>query len=369
MSNINNGGNVFGILSDVESVATTTTNINAAANRMAIQFSPLVNCGLNSVRIRQVGVTGAPAANDISCSLHPISASGNPDLTIILSEYTCSTVPAANTWLNFTGSTYQLTGNLWYSLVFRNVDAAPATNAFSVLRSGDSSGKSFIYSDNGGTFGYMTKSSTNSGGTWTSLNASLPFYRLGFSDGTYYGFPCSAANTVTPAATGSFGSGQEVGVSFITPRRGMYRLAGVGASLSKSGTPQSSVVCKLYRNTTLITTSSTVITSSWVLTTQQTYGFHFNPPVKLDPNVKYRATFAESSGSGAVNTNRWNLYYYTFDSDSNSLPLKPMNGSMMLTYLTQSTWTDHIPLVPIVAFFSDDDNPLYVKSQGFGSSY
>ena len=189
---------------------------------------------------------------------------------------------------------------------------------------------------------WSTGSSTNSGGTWTIANAAtgaISGLRVGYADGTFDGIPI-AISAAALVADGVY-STNESGTKFTSPSgvtlnvRGLAMFQGL-----KTGSPTGTPRLGLWTGTTPVnqgyaTPNSAVLSGG----TAQWVNAYFAALVVIPPNTVCRVTMGETTQSDASG-NRWNNTQFFTDTDSNSLPLLPMNGTCQKTYFNGSTWAD-----------------------------
>ncbi len=66
----------------------------------------------------------------------------------------------------------------------------------------------------------------------------------------------------------------------------------------------------------------------------------FPSVITIAPSTVVRLTLAGASGNADASGNRWNNVEHTWDSDADSLALKPFSGTAKKTYYDGSSWTD-----------------------------
>jgi len=216
-----------------------------------------------------------------------------------------------------------------YWLVFKNVNATPATNNVT-LQTSTSTGDNVLAGGNQ-PYGWSAATTTN-GTSWTKKNQGAGL-RVGFSNGSYAGLPVTG--NLNPAQ--NVYSNKENGILFTTPGNAAVNVIGAGMFIHQLGSPTGDPLFKLYNGTTLMASTNTVLNASVV--SNGWYPSFFSSTQVLLPNTTYRLTLADG-GSGAAsdtNSNAWQNPQYTIDSDSNSLILLPW--SMQQTSFDGTSWS------------------------------
>lgn len=247
---------------------------------------------------------------------------------------------------NTTSMSYATTPGeqLWF--VVRNTYAVPATNYFAINIApeglvGIGGGG---YSHNHYGKGTSYQESSDGGITWTNVQRSAASpYRVNYGDSTYYGYPFTefdVANNPVNSGDRVYGD-DEVGNKFTTPADTSLNLRCVSFMQAKIGSPTGSLRFRLYTGTTLTATTSSMTESGSGSNSSVT--LCFSSVQVLAANTTYRVVMAETTQSDASG-NAYGPSRIDWDSDSNSLALKPFNGTMSKTVCTGScnggTWTD-----------------------------
>lgn len=308
----------------VGSFASSTVALSTAGNA-AWEGLTIIGTGktLSTVRAYINAVTGTLIAGDVTLSLYADSGATQVPTGAAIETKNCSSAPTAAGWYEWTGFSTALTFGTRYWLVWKNANAAPTTNFPTMQRIAD-----FVaLSVNG------RKNSTNSGSTWSSLSGTAGAFRIAWSDGTYDGWPLSAA-----AALGS-GNGvyaaRECG-SLMTIQ-GSPRVVGAWMTVAaNTGTPTGTPRLRIYSGSG--TTPALIATSGLAIQASTTLAAFFANDIILPPGA-YRLTLSETTQSDA-STDRMNCYGFTVDNNAPSKALMPF-GSQVLTYTTDGiTFTD-----------------------------
>jgi hypothetical protein len=188
-------------------------------------------------------------------------------------------------------------------------------------------------------WGITAVSSSDGGATWdgTIANAVTGF-RVKLTNDTdvaYFGLPAANSGTLN-FANDIIESTQQVGNVFTTPADVKIRLKTVVYIVRKSASP-GNLSCVLYTGDAVVATATSgAIPAGNISTSPTTYQFQFNPVLELAPSTKYRLVLSAASGDDS--SNYYYHYAYTWDSDADSLTLKPW--SMSQCNLEAGAWTD-----------------------------
>lgn len=315
----------------------STVSTNAAANWAAHSFiPPTPGLTLSDIRVYVSAIGGTLGASDITADLYDSTGSnGAPGSSIETGKLPSATITAAG-YYTFTGFTTALTAHTPYWIVFKNVNGTPATN-FATFRF--VTGTPFYTMGNiaARTTAWLTGSSTNSGGAW-STNTNRSGLRVGYSGGLYDGFP---GNNAAFAAVGDgVYSTRESGILVTTPNATL-RVAGVAYQMSKTGTPTGNLRFGLWTGTTPVNLAYTDgIPNAIALSASTSYMIDYFTTVQIvPPRTVLRITIGESTQSDASG-NRFGAIEVSWDTDSNSIPLLPWDGTCQKTYFDGSSWTD-----------------------------
>lgn len=362
-------GQFVGIAPGGSQEAQVTTALNAAANWLAYSIVPSAGGTLNAIRSFLSAKSGTPAAADITAEIQTDSA-GLPSGSNVGggTAQPCTATPASNAWNAWSGFTCSLTAGTMYHVVFKNINGTPASNnvtfrylnypvaypsaAGNVTQSGQAS------------YEWHAATTTNSGGAWTFNSSTEPALRLDWSGGTYEGFP---VGTLSQASATVAQSGTEPGVKFTLPGPSslLYNVAGLGLVVAKSGTPTGVPNLNLYVGASSTTAIPTVAgTTAISLTVALNWlPLAFSTRQQIPGGSVVRVTVANSAAD--TGSNGYVLGNgLLMDTDSNSLPLAPLQGTMQLTVLSGGAWTDTAGTVPYGALLLDTTGEFSASGGG-----
>lgn len=326
---------------------TGTVALSAAATWMAYSFMGNGKT-LNTVRAFLSATAGTMTAAGLTCELYSDSAS-SPNASIE-GPKNCSTTPSGSGWYDWTGFTTVTTAGTRYWLVFKNAQGTPASNNVTFRWVANSS--TFSALGSASTFGAAKKHSTDSGSTWAGGTATAAAgWRIGFSDGSYLGSPLSNFGTAG-VGVGVY-STRECGGMFTNPANATLNVAGLWILMNvKSGTPTGSGRLRLYTGSTpsLVATTETIDISS-VAAASLVFAY-FSSVQQIAPNTIIRVVLGETAQADA-SANRYNVSFFTVDTDSASLALMPF-GSFQQTYFDGTNWAQtNSALVPCGLMLDD----------------
>jgi hypothetical protein len=338
-------------------VASTTLALSAANTWLAFGFVPDSNRTLSKVRAYFSALGGSVGAGEISCSLYS-DAAGQPN-ALVEARTTTTGAYAGSAWNEWTGFTTALTGGVQYWLVFKNLNATPATN-FPTVRFGASNGGPIPAQGSSITYGWHRRSSTDGGATWPTSNFNSFGWRLEYADGSFDGWPASDAGA--NASTQGIFSDHMCGNIFTTRPNARLVVAGITFFLHRAGTPTGDLRYRIYQGSTLLATTNTVATANIV--SGNTYVAYFTTPITLEPSTAYRVVISETTQSD-TSANRFGSYCWTVDTDANSLALMPFGGTCMETYWDGSVWTDTSSRIMTFALLLDTNGAFATVAGGF----
>ncbi len=301
---------------------------------------------LTNIRICVADVTGPPATTDAHIDVYASTAgTGVPNLgggalasaTVDASTNGCKTSTAIS---------LAVTAGTQYWFVISNANVVPLSFYFSVRvlpAQGAGLGGSGL-SPVDVPMGAFTQESSNGGTTWTALqrnNSAL--YRLTFSDASFLGAPMisMAQGGVPVDSADRVYSTREVGNKFITPGGADLNMNCISFSAAAIGTPTGSLRYRLYQGTTLIPSNFLLVTKP--LSSSTTVTLCDTTVHTLTAATTYRIAMGETAQSDA-DTDSYGPTRFDWDSDADSLSLKPFNGTISKTVCTGScdggSWTD-----------------------------
>jgi len=350
--------------------------LNNAANWYTAAFIPSVGGTLSALRIFFSAKAGAPAAADITCEIQADSG-GNPAGTGTVTNggpVNLSATPAGNAWNSWsfaTGPT--LSAFTRYHAFVKNGNATPGTNNVTLrwlnLALGNPYAINNLTNPTQVAFNWAPYTSTNSGGAWQPNVSGLDPLRLDWSGGTYEGFPVS---NVTQVSTTVVQAGTEVGVKFTLPGPSslLHNIVGVSLTPAKSiSTPTGVPVYNLYVGNSTTTPTATTNQGTSGITINVGANFMpllFSSPVQVQGGSVVRFTLANTfadTGSAGYQLG----YGLVLDTDTNSLPLAPYEGTWKMTTLSGGAWTDDATgMLPYGGLFLDSTGEFSVSGGGGG---
>jgi hypothetical protein len=200
---------------------------------------------------------------------------------------------------------------------------------------------------------FLTKTTANSGGAWSTYQQVIPFVRLDFTDGSSAGMPYT---NILADTTNVVQSAKEVGMMFVT-QGVQLNVSGVVGNIQDNGTPTAGWRFGLWNCTGLSTCVNLGYTGAGVVAKVpnqvQAFQAYFSTPITLPPYATIVVTLAEASNSDAT------VIYYALnstiiDADTSctgasavhcSTQLKPLGGVTSVgayctgTCTTYSNWT------------------------------
>lgn len=343
-----------------DETSTSSFATSAAGSWGAIGFQATASRTLNELHVSISSVTGSLTTGDLRLALYDDST-GKPGSEL---EGRNSSGTPATGWNSITGYTTSVTAGNVYWIVFRNMDATPGTNNFSVQRRlVSASGLGITNNGTSGTLGaWMSATSTDSGTNWTRATGAYPVV-LVWSDGTTEGIPIVSTNSTTCQIYSS----RECGLHIRTGAIGV-RITGITSPLNKNGSPTGSLRYRLYEGTgnsrTLLGTTYTtgvVTTSTPTLTTMW-----FASALTLKPYTWYTLAASETTQSDN-STNRFNVTAYTLRSTYTSLFSTGLSAAPKISLSTDggSTWADTDDSWAHVVAVLDNNRSFIIPTGGF----
>ncbi len=337
--------------------AAATVQLNAST-WMAMGFVPDRDRTLSTARVYVSAVAGTLGASDIVCDLYANGGTnGVPSASATESARTPTATINGAGWYTFTGFSTALTAGQTYWLVFRNVNGTPASNNCTFRQVTGLGGDPTLGSPAAQTRNAWGRTvSTNSGGTWGSISGHTGL-RVGYADGTFDGYPLH--NIAIAAVGDGVYAARESGVRFTAPPGA--NLSVVGAALllaNRTGTPTGQPRFGLWTGDAPVLRGYTAPMPSAVTASMGSRwaALYFDAPIVVRAGETVRLTLAETSNADA-STNRYNNTEFSADTDADSLPLLPWNGTCQKTYFDGSTWTDSAlgtSLFPHALLLADD---------------
>lgn len=324
-----------------------TASSSGVVNSRMLAFGYLATATktLNNIRICIEYKAGTLASTDAEINVYGSTAAGVPDL--VGGTLATATVDANSAGCKTsTGVSLALTSGEQYWLVVTNENVLPDINYFAVQVNpergvGTNAGGVGVQNILAGAF---SQQSNDSGDTWTDFQRNNSGnYRLDFSDSSHFGTvmtlmsmgsgPIDAAERVYDA--------REVGNKFTTPPGADLNLRCISFAVARIGAPTGFLRYRLYQGTTLIAT--TAASANQAPTDSGVIPLCFNTAQALTSSTSYRVVIAETTQSD-TSGNAYGPTKFDWDTDANSLILKPFDGTLTKTVCTGScnggTWTD-----------------------------
>ena len=354
---------IFGVLAGESLNSTVSTLALSAANTwLAYSYVSPIAQTLNTVRAYISAIAAVPLAADADCELWSSTAAGIPNAAI--ETVTASDADPAVGWIQYSGFTTALSAGTQYWLIFKNLNALPATNNWTYRFAGNNGELRGLFGVGSATTAAATglkMHSTDAGSTWTSLLMSGAFMRLGFSGGGFDGAPFENVATATGVSQGIY-STRELGTYFTLPTNAKLNVRGVGITIgTETGTPTGNFRLRLYRDTTLLATSQ----ESWGPTTISSVGRFiegtFSSVQALNGGDIIRVVGSETTQSD-TSGNRYNLHEHSVENSADSAALIPMGAKR--TYFDGTSWTeDATRIIPVVLVL--DTGAEFAAAGGF----
>ncbi len=336
---------MLGWLPEMSSAAPSpaTFQNNSVNNWFALSFMPYSSKTLNTVRAYVSAVAGTLAGTDITCDLYDSTGTnGGPGASVEAGKVPSATITAAGfyTWIGFTTA---LTTNTVYWLVWKNVNATQASNncTFRYVAS-LYLGAGYLMGSNASALrlAWGTATSTNAGSTY-SRSGGQGCLRVGYSDSTYDGV--TANNATAPASGDRVYSTRESGVKFTSPSNAILNVCGISMMYAAvTSTPTGNPRYGLWfggASPTLQGYTVAFPSGPTNFSGTGTAAGQFASNIQIPAGTIVRVTLAEDSNADA-STKAYNLFEFAMDTDSNSTPLLPWNGTATKTYFDGSTWAD-----------------------------
>jgi hypothetical protein len=307
----------------------------AAAVYLAYGFFAPASKTINTVRVFVSAVAGTLAATDLQLDVYS-DTPGTPNASLSSTTNIGGTAPTGTGWITFQGLSQAVSGGTQYWLVIRNNNAIQGTNNATFRQVFGCLSPAFAGVNVSNLWGgNICLKSSNAGSTWGVVSGTATgSVRVGFSDGSYWGFPVS--NNAT-GADKAFGS-NEVGVKFTSPANAILNVAGIALPVTQSGSPTGNLRFRLYNDTTLLGTTANVLQAYTGNASQWYYGY-FGSDIVVQPGTVLRASFCDSAADSSSAFFRTSNEV-TVDSDSNSLALMPFEGTLQKTTFNGTSWTD-----------------------------
>lgn len=330
----------------IYAASTLALNTAASAGYLAFSFTCESSKTLTNVWVYMSVLTGTLAANDITAEIQTDASGGQPSGTDATGggAVVCTTTPAVG-WLQFTFTGVTIAAGTVYWLVLKN----PATTSGSpttayptyqwwngVLAPGvtppqASSGMTLPYT-------WGKKQSANSGSTWTTTGSTVVGWRIGYSDGSYQGFPLQS--TTNLSGTKAFNNGSasiEAGIKFTSPANALLNLRTVSFCM-QAVNAAGPVEVKLYIGSSTSTCTLAAVSEGIAYPGTNDLGvwvFHFTPAVVISPSTVCRLVIADTGSTGST-SKYFIITEYLFDTNCPAA-LLPLDGTLVKTTTTNGT--------------------------------
>lgn len=339
----------------------STQALNAAATWVAFSFYAK-DANLNEVRINVSSVTGTYTTSEFTGEIYSDS-NGQPNTTI----ESQNAQSASTGFVAFTGYTSTLTVGTRYWMVFKNLNATPASN-FPTIGYHPSNAYPTAVLGNNVVGGWAKRHTTNSGVSWAAGNVGgccglMLTYDAG-STPQYDGIAYDTGANIT--ATDLVYSTRELGMKFTTPTVGKFRVSGLSFLVYRGGSPTQGVRFRIYEGTTLLDTTNVLQASSFSGGIALYATAFFNSPIELTPGVAHRVVISEPTQSD-TSSNYYSSFRYTLFTNTGASSLLPFNGTVQETYYDGSSWTDTSGrLMPFIIHL-DQEQEITGNSGGGGA--
>ena len=315
--------------------ATTQLNAAPSSKLLAIGFIPTASKTVNKVRVFVSAVTtggNAPSALQADVYSDTGGSTGQPNASLGSTQTITGGIPSAAGWIEFTGLSVAVTAGTQYWSVLSNQDASPATKNVTYRYCTGAIGAPLAGASSAPFNGPVAL--TYNGTTWSLVGVGAAMPRIGYSDGSYDGLPFSNTGAGTNKAFGttSGGSSNQVGVRFTTPSNATLNALGVAMQVCKIGSPTGFPVFQLYNNAgTLLAATPSITVGTPTTSTSNSdwlYGQFSTLPAGIAGGTSLNVMLADSAADSSANCYRLNNEI-TFDTDGNSTPLLPFNGTLI----------------------------------------
>lgn len=326
---------------------TRTFNLAAGARWEAFSFILSETKTLNTIKWFMSANTGA-ASGDFRFDIYSDN-SDVPNVSLANSVVTTGT-PGTNAWLTNTGYSLSLTAGTRYWVVEQNVNVSPTTVYWSTITSKNILPPSFTQGNDTGSSVFGFVESITSGAAWANDAGGGVFpLVLGFSDGTFFGFPVGLKKRALDAGTTyAVYSGRKHGMLITTPADAKLRVKCLTFQIGKNGTPTGNLQYEIWTGTstpTLVDTTSITPAANVDSTGGGNFPLCFPTARELSANTTYRFVVAESTQSDASTDRLKSTYYTNVDSAASSQALKFWGASAASTYCTgtctAANWTEN----------------------------
>lgn len=361
-------GQLYGFLLQSHSSSSTAVELGNANTYAGWSLTPPASKTISELRFYVDYKAGTPVNGDARFDIWS-HASDAPSASLSNTTTNSGAITGAG-WYSATGLSQAVTGSTPYWAILRNVNGTPGTNLWAIRMFYHIPSMACNY-DATGYGDYSFKRSTDAGTSWNNSQRSCAGgFRIKFTDNTYYGVPIQQIVRPNDAVAGDrVYAAREVGNKFTTPANASLKAKGIVCTVNKTSTPTGNLRYRLYTGTTLTATTDAVAPGA--LGSARPIPLYFSSTQTLTANTSYRAVIAEETNSDA-STVGYNTHKVTWDSDANSLPLKPFNGTLSGTICTSScsggSWTDDANSFYSCALLLDTAGEFASSGSGEGRS-
>lgn len=279
----------WGCLFTASNVSFSSFAVNAANTSIGHTFWCPSAKNVSSIGLRIASKTGTVNYGEIEVKLYPVSPStGYPDLTNVLGTTTATSTGSyafsSTVYMNFVfSSPIALSANTQYCFLYRNLNASPASNYFSV----EYAAYTRIIDGEATGIGNESRISSTNNTSWTRAAYGGNWYVI-FDDNTSLGLP------ITWAATQSFG---QTSFTFKTPKFRL-KLNCLKANCVRSGTYTNTTICRISKAGTTVADSKNYYNFANYSNSSAFIPFLFDDIV-LEPDTLYTATIVYTSGTSS----------------------------------------------------------------------
>jgi hypothetical protein len=338
--------------------AAATTYTNNAGDEFAYCFYSNVTRTVSEMLVNLPTVSGTQADRSARAYVYDTSA-GSPNAVITSGTSNTVTNFAAG-WQTFTwdvGSRPTVSGMTKYCAVIKNTAVDPATQGFGLMNSSLSNILPIAYNSGSATatISEWSKHFKDDGGAWSAAIADFTTIRIGYSDGTYDGFPLESSALST--AVISWGTNTMGGIALTIPGNQKFNVIGVRIPTAKIGSPTAPHYILLYENTTLVGTSSGFVSSTLSSAGAIAYAYFFPSAITMTGGNTYRIVMSCPACANASNAVR--MHEYTMQNSAASYGLVPFLAKTTVTNdggasftETNNVWTPYLLLLDTSGEFS-----------------
>lgn len=321
----------------------SAANLNSANTRHAMGLVASADEALVRVRLYCSGTTGSPAASDIQCDLCS-DANGRPG-SVLESKVLAS---LAVGWCEWTGWTTVLAANAQYWVVVRNLNGTPASNYATFAWIPNVLPRLGVATTLPA-FGWNRCASSDGGSSWGTVSAGAAGLIVDTASGVC-GVPFAVVGS---GGTTLFGANTEAGVRLTTSLHAPIRVAGLGFSIAKNGTPATDLHFRLHHAGATYDTDP--IGVSAVSGSGTNVVLWLAEIVEIAPGSDIRITAVRpANGDGAANRYEVRRFSPLPSGAQACLPF----GGMTWTHWDGAAWNDDATLTTPAGLVLDNAQPF-----------